>query len=287
MTLKIESGLGADWDQAESVPVVPSNQPSSLASRAAQDIETEARLAMRMLADKERRNIVLESPAFTRKDGVVASRAIFWDGAGPRAIRMYVEAYGDGANPVASFPFDFTSTGQKQPISVSIKDYQSFQRFAFRFAHEGVTLDLNAHSGDELKVASVPANAMLFHSDYGELSELLKLAGYMSSNSLEPDALLGAVRRFRADNELPGPNFVTLGDLFALRIVLGIPTGKTSLLPYVEWATAVGGAREKKQEEYIEPVADEILKTQADKLPESEDIYGDMDPPAEQDGVME
>tara|TARA_B100000378_G_scaffold277677_1_gene278609 strand:+ start:4022 stop:4948 length:927 start_codon:yes stop_codon:yes gene_type:complete len=279
-SLRIDSDLGSEWDQRNPTPVVQSDQPSSLARSVREDIETEALMAMRILKDKERRNVVLESSSFSRGGGAVRGQGVFWDGAGPREIRMYLDAYGDGRLPIASFPFDFVSTGQKQPLSVSARDYPAFKRFAFRFSHEGVTLDLQAQQEGDLAVSSVSPSAMLFHSDYGELAGLLEAAGFRSSASIEPEAMLGAVRRFRAENGISGPDFVSVGDLFALRRVTKVQGGPTSLIPYVEWSTASGGAREKHQEEYSEPVAeDESTKRE----PDPEEIYADMDPPAEQD----
>ena len=274
--LRIGSGLGADWDARNPVPVVQPDQPSSLASEVKDDIEVEALMAMRILKDKERRSVVLESSSFSRANGAVRGQAVFWDGAGPRPIRMYLDAYGEGRLPIASFPFDFTSTGQRQPLSVTARDYPAFRRFA----HEGVTLDLNSQEVDDLAVSSVAPSAMLFASDYGELASLLDAVGFRSSESMEPEAMLGAVRRFRAENGLSGPDFVSLGDLFALRRVANVRGGPTSLVPYVEWSTASGGAREKRQEEYVEPVEETVT---ASPEPDPREIYADMDPPAEQD----
>jgi len=278
--LRIDSDLGSEWDQRNPTPVVQGDEPSSLASAVRKDIETEALMAMRILKDKERRNVVLESSSFSRGGGAVRGQGVFWDGAGPREIRMYLDAYGEGSLPIASFPFDFVSTGQKQPLSVTARDYPAFKKFAFRFSHEGVTLDLGAQEENELAVSSVSPSAMLFHSDYGELASLLEAAGFRSSTSTEPEAMLGAVRRFRAENGISGPDFVSVGDLFALRRVTNVQGGTTSLIPYVEWSTASGGAREKSQEEYSEPVPEaDVVRPD----PDPEEIYADMDPPAEQD----
>ena len=93
--------------------------------------------------------------------------------------------------------------------------------------------------------------------------------------------MLGAVRRFRAENGLSGPDFVSLGDLFALRRVVKIQGGSTSLVPYVEWSTASGGAREKQQTEYVDPKEEEEPSSRQE--PDPVDIYADMDPPAEMD----
>lgn len=277
--LRIQSDLGSEWDAREPVPVVLGDQPSSLAREAAEDLESEAVMAMRILRDKERRAAVLESSSFARGNGVVQGRGVFWDGAGPRDIRMYLDAYGEGNRPIASFPFDFRSTGQKQPISVSARDYPAFRRFALRFSHEGVTLDLGTDQESDLAVSSVSPSAMLFHADYGELASLLELAGFRKSESTEPEAMLGAVRRFRAENGLSGPDFVSVGDLFSLRRVVGVTGGETSLVPYIEWTTASGGARQKRQEDYVEPVVEPV----GDVEPDAREIYADMDPPAELD----
>ena len=266
--LRIQSDLGSEWDARDPVPVVQPDQPSSLASEVRADIESEALMAMRILKDKERRSAVLESSSFQRGNGVVRGQGVFWDGGGPREIRMYLDAYGEGSLPIASFPFDFTSTGRKQPISVSAKDYPAFRRFAFRFSHEGVTLDLDAKN-DDLTVSSVAPSAMLFQSDYGELASLLDATGFREGESLEPE------------NGISGPDFVSVGDLFALRRVAGVQGGETSLVPYVEWSTASGGAREKRQEEYVEPVEETAPSPRGE--PDGQEIYADMEPPAELD----
>ena len=278
--LRIQSDLGSEWDARDPVPVVQPDQPSSLASEVRADIESEALMAMRILKDKERRSVVLESSSFQRGNGVVRGQGVFWDGGGPREIRMYLDAYGEGSLPIASFPFDFTSTGRKQPISVTAKDYPAFRRFAFRFSHEGVTLDLDAKN-DDLTVSSVAPSAMLFQSDYGELASLLDATGFREGESLEPEAMLGAVRRLRIENGISGPDFVSVGDLFALRRVAGVQGGETSLVPYVEWSTASGGAREKRQEEYVEPVEETAPSPRGE--PDGQEIYADMEPPAELD----
>lgn len=283
--LSIDSDLGQSWQDFKVPNSMEEGAPSSLAESAAKLISSESIVAMKLVKEKGNKRILLESSSFRRGAGVVHGKGLFWDGGGPRKIRMFVDAYGDGRLPVASFPFDFESTGGRQPIAVSIKDYSHFKRFAFRFTHDGITLDLASSEDDSIEVSGVLPNALLFHSDYGELRKLLEMKGYIVAESFEPDAMFGAVRRFRSDHDLPGPGFITIGDLFALRIVNNISSGETSLVPYVEWSSGAGGGRMEPREEFVETNPDSELKKDMPAETSGINIYDEIEPPAEDDNA--
>ena len=276
--LSLRSDIGSEWQPTSPTPVTEEGDASALAAQAAERLASESLVAMRLVKEKGDRRVILETSSFRRGAGAVVGTGVFWDGGGPRDIRMFLDAYGAGPLPIASFPFDFKSTGGRQPIEARIQDYTSFQKFAFRFTHDGVTLDIAQEEYDGPRVSGVTPDAMLFHSDYGELRALLDQAGYLETNSFEPSAMMGAVRRFRADRSLPGPGFVSLGDLFALRIATGMPSGPTSLEPYIEWASGSEGGRMEEREDFVEPAPQED-----EKAVPADDIYEDMDPPAEKD----
>lgn len=278
--LSLRSDIGSQWEPSSPTPVTEEGNASALAAQAAERLASESLVAMRLVKEEGDRRVILESSSFRRGSGAVVGKGVFWDGGGPREIRMFLDAYGAGPLPIASFPFDFQSTGGRQPIEARIEDYTSFQRFAFRFTHDGVTLDIAPKEYDGPRVSGVTSDAMLFHSDYGELRTLLDQAGYLETKSFEPSAMMGAVRRFRADRSLPGPGFVSLGDLFALRIATGMPSGPTSLVPYIEWASGSEGGRMEKREVFEEPVLQD-----EEENPAADEIYEDMDPPAERDMI--
>lgn len=296
LVLSLGAGFGSavyafavetDFDQgiADSMetPEVEEGAASSLAVEASQALASESAVALQLLQKKSQRKLILEEASFARGNGIVLARGAFWDAGGPREIRMFVDAYGSGSLPIASFPFDFTSNGQRQPIEVKVRDYPSFKKFSFRFTHDGVALDVASPNDAGPKLSGVSPQAMLFHSDYGELRELLTRKGYIEDESFEPEAMLGAVRRFRAEEGLPGPGFVTLGDLFALRIVNNVEGGATSLEPYVEWSSGSGGGRMEARETFAEKDSEESDKPAEES---GRDIYADMEPTAEEDAGL-
>lgn len=255
--LALDAELSRDDMDGRSGGIVEADR-SGLAKRASDALSREAADAMRILSSSTTRLSILEDAQFVRSGGVVRGRAWFWDGAGPRDIRMYVDAFGDGPVPLASFPFEFTSSGARQPIDVSIQDLPAFRRFALRLTSEGAPLDLAASlDAARIRVVGVSPDAVLFGSDYGELRKLLEQRDMIAAQSFEADAMLGAVRRFRRANGIDGPNYVSLGDLFALRLAGGRSTGPTSLIPYVEWSSGSLGGLSAPREEFAEQISDQ------------------------------
>ena len=218
--------------------------PSALEARTAEMISVAVRVAAEEMVAQSGRRVILESAAFSRSNGIVTGQGVFWDGQGPRGLKVFIDAYGAGDSPMASFPLDIQSTGQRQPVAFTIHDMPDFERFAFRFTADGEDLRLSSPNETALKTAAVAPTAMLFHSDYGELRSLMEDLGYGEAGSFEPVAMMGMVSRFRQDNGLSGPGFASLGDLFAARIVAGKDVGPTSVTPYLEWASSIAGMRE-------------------------------------------
>lgn len=206
--------------------------------------------AMEMQRKRDQRRVVLESSHFRRGAGKVHAVGIFWDGRGPRPLQMYVDAWGPSGVVVASYPFNFTSTGNRQRLEAVGIDDPSFVKFSFRFADGGEKLEISSVPESSLDVVPVSPSAMLFHSDYGELREHLEDGGYIEGESFEPAALLGPVKRFRSVHGLNGPEFITLLDLFALREAVGAQGEPVSMGPYVDWASSVGGGRAVERPTY-------------------------------------
>ena len=241
--LSVDASLSAVQTVKRS-PASLSSGGSALQLKASNLLTSESRIAMEKIKTQDEQRVVLESVNFSRGNGIVMGKGSFWDGKGPRPITMFLDAYGEGVEPIASFPVQFNSNGQRQPVSASIRDIPDFERFAFRFVSNGSELRLSSPGEQELAINSISPEAMLFHSDYGELRDLLERQNYIEGKSFEPAAMLSAVDRFRFDHGLEGPSFITIGDLFALRVVSGVSEGKTDVLPYVEWASSISGGRE-------------------------------------------
>ncbi len=206
--------------------------------------------AMEMQRRRDQRRVVLESSHFVRRNGRVHGVGIFWDGRGPRPLQMYVDAWGAAGAVVASYPYNFTSTGNRQRLETTGIDKPDFVRFTFRFADGDQKLELSAVPEPDLEVVPVSPSAMLFHSDFGELHSLLEQSGETAVSSYEPAALIGAVKRFRSKNGIKGPEFITLLDLFALRAAAGAQEGPTSMMPYIDWASSLGGGRSIERPTY-------------------------------------
>ena len=249
----------------------------NLARDAEAMIIAESSFAMSQLKEKGKKRILIDSPSFSPRGTMMIASVSFLDGQAPRPITMFVDAYGDAPFPLASFPYNFESTGVRQPIMVSVKNLPAFKRFELRFTHEGRTLQSTPTDPDFPRISPLNPNAMLFHSDYSELRDLLEGLGYIKTKSFEPSAMYGAVRRFRIDYGLDGPEFATLRDLFALRIVSGLSQGKTTLLPYVEWSSGSDGGWSEPQKEFIdenlnELTGDDLIKSE-DQSQSEDEIY--------------
>ena len=111
---------------------------------------------------------------------------------------------------------------------------------------------------------------MLFASDHKEVSTLLSELGMSSGSSKEDVAILEDVKRFRRSRGLDGPDFITLSDLYALRIENGDIRGSKKILPYVLWASSVGGGRAIVRPQYkpeIEtPIIDATTESKAEDV---------------------
>lgn len=222
----------------------------ALRADASRQLTAASSAAMEALRKKDQRRVVLESATFVRTGGVVKGLGVFWDGRGPRPLSLFVDAYGSNGGVIASFPYRFTSTGDRQQLAVAASDDPRFVQFGFRFAEGSTELELASVAEDSLAVAAVSPMAMLFHSDYEELVDLLADAGYPSSTS-EPIAIFGSVSRFRKAYAIEGPGFVTLLDLFLLRSATGQTSGRIDFLPYVEWGSSLGGGRAVERPQYV------------------------------------
>lgn len=210
--------------------------------------------AMEMQRRRDDRRIVLESSHFARRDGKVRGVGIFWDGKGPRPLQMYVDAWGQAGTVVATYSYNFTSTGNRQKLETTGIDNPAYVKFSFRFTDGNDRLEISAIPAEDLDVVPVSPSAMLFHKDYGEVRALLAALGESSPNSFEPVALFGEVKRFRQQHRIDGPAFITLLDLFALRAAAGAENAETSLLPYIDWASSLGGGRAVERPTY-QPVS--------------------------------
>jgi hypothetical protein len=262
-------------------PASASRDGLALVNQAEEMIASETSAAMLLLKQKGSRKIFIEKTDFQRAQQVVKAEAVFYDGGGPRPITMFVDAYVDNSDPVASYPFEFQSTGSRQPVIARFRDEPVFKRFALRFEHQGAPLDPASPESDAPRVHAVSPDAMLFHSDYPELRNLLEQAGYLDSKSFEPAAMFGAVRRFRIAMGIDGPSFITLRDLFALRVFLGLPTGPTKLEAYVEWSSGIEGGWVENRALYEEH--DNESNLPAEQSTRRGEIYEDMEPAAEND----
>lgn len=248
---------------------------SDLEYKADQFLQSESAAAMSLLKEKGSRHIIVESTSFSKSPGTVTSRSFFTDAGGPREIIMYVDVFENGNRPIRSFPFRFMSTGSRQPLVSSFADQPNFSRFSLRFTHEGVDLDRASLDSDIPRLKPISPEAMLFHSDYSEAKDLLEELGYIKAKSYEPSAMFGAVRRFRADYEIQGPAFVTLRDLFALRVVSGKNFGSTKLYQYVEWSSGSGGGWMESREDFIDPEIEAESDKPAEESADRKTIYDD------------
>jgi len=239
--LFLEKDLSLSSDASPAVR--PASQSSSLKNSVEERINVDSRIAMEAIAEEDARKIVLENAFFSRGNGIVSGTGRFWDGRAPRVIRIFIDAYGDGPDVLESFPIDIRTTGVSQEFALQAPDKATFTRFAFRFTSEGEPVLLSSPSDDQLNIATVSSNAMLFSSDFKEVDELLEAEGFLSKGSRETVAVLEDVRRFRRANGIDGPSFVTIGDLYALRIESGIQGRSMKILPYVLWASSLGGGR--------------------------------------------
>ena len=230
-----------------------------MAREAARLLAGASTIAVERQRKRDLQRVVLESSQFRRADGKVQGSGIFWDGKGPRVIDMFIDAWSADGVVVASYPFRLQTTGRRQRIEAIGFDRPDFVQFGFRFASGGSTLEISAVPEEGLEISPVSPDAMLFQSDYDELRDLLEQAGYLHGTSFEPTALFGPVRRFRDDQGIEGPSFVTLFDLFALRAYTGREDGPTDLLPYVDWASSLGGGRAIERPTY-QPVIYEDLE---------------------------
>jgi len=250
---------------------------SDLEYKADQFLQSESAAAMSLLKEKGNRHIIVESISFSKSSGMVTGRSFFTDAGGPREIIMYVDVFESGNRPIRSFPFKFMSTGSRQPLVASFSDSPSFSRFSLRFTHEGVDLDRAALDNDIPRLKPISPEAMLFHSDYSEAKELLDELGYIEAKSYEPSAMFGAVRRFRADYEIQGPAFVTLRDLFALRVASGKNFGNTKLYQYVEWSSGSGGGWMESREDFIDEASEAEADLPAEESDDRNTIYEDAE----------
>lgn len=258
------------------------NKISDIEYKADQFLQSESTAAMSLLKEKGNRNIIVESTSFAKSSGVVSSRSFFTDAGGPREIIMYVDVFENGNRPIRSFPFKFMSTGSRQPLVSSFADQPNFSRFSLRFTHEGVNLDQASLNSDTPRLKPISPEAMLFHSDYSEAKDLLDELGYIKAKSYEPSAMFGAVRRFRSDYEIQGPAFVTLRDLFALRVAAGKNFGSTKLYQYVEWSSGSGGGWMESREEFVDDIAEAEADLPAEESADRKTIYEDDDSPEEE-----
>lgn len=247
-------------------------------------IVSESALASAILKEKGNRKVIIDTPSFTESGNFVVARISFYDGMAPRKVTMFVDGYNASSQLVASFPYEFESTGVNQDISVKVINPQYVSRFEIRFM-QGTNLIQSMNSDANFpRVVPVNPDAMLFHSDYPELRKLLDGLGYMNSKSFEPAAMFGAVRRFRIDYGMDGPDFVTLRDLFALRIVSKSTSSTVQLLPYIEWSSGSEGGWMESREEFKEESDDDLPAGISNS---SEDVFEGMDPAAEEDNSYE
>lgn len=240
--------------------VTPAAKPNdgSLSGQAARLLAGASTIAMEKQRQRDLRRVVLEDSQFSRAGGKVHAAGIFWDGKGPREIDMFIDAWSAEGLVVASYPFRLRTSGTRQRIEATGFDRPDFVQFSFRFASGGAPLEISPVPDNELAISPVSPDAMLFQSDYGELRRQLEDAGYLEGGSFEPSALLGPVQRFRRDQGLNGPGFVTLFDLFALRAFNGNGDGETDLLPYVDWASSLGGGRAIERPTYQPVVYEDV-----------------------------
>lgn len=239
--LSLEKALS--FDVTPKVPIVKSENGTALTIEVAQRIDADSRIAMESIAKDDARKIVLETAFFSRGNNQILGSGNFWDGSAPRVLRIYLDAYGEDSEVLESFPLDVRTTGKSQELSIAAGDKATFTKFAFRFTIGGEPLELSSPTDNQLNVAMVSPDAMLFASDYGEVVSLLENLGMASKGSKEPIAVLEDVRRFRRSRGIEGPAFVSLGDLYALRTENDQTKGSIKILPYVLWASSVGGGR--------------------------------------------
>lgn len=246
--LLLEKDFGSFDDAEETAPA--SSTSSSLKNFIEERINADSRIAMEAIAQKDARKVVLENAFFARGNGVISGSGRFWDGQGPRVLRIFIDAYDDELEILESFPLDIRTTGSSQEFALQAPDKATFSKFSFRFVSEGESVPLSTPSDTQLNIATVSSNAMLFSSDFSEVDEILKDQGFLSEGSRETVSVLEDVKRFRRAKGIDGPSFVTIGDLYALRIEAGVKGRSIKILPYVLWASSLGGGRAIERPRY-------------------------------------
>lgn len=168
--------------------------------------------------------LILENVSYQRSGGKVVSAGRIMDLEGPRSIVLVLDMFDVGGRYLSSASVTLSSRkGVSTDFGFSIVDRPDGASFSIRALDQGMS-EIRMQPANELAnigVRRLLPDDMLYPGDLQELTERLTALGYGYGKVMTAGdvPMLAVMRRFRADHGISGPDFVSIGDLVAIRLV--------------------------------------------------------------------